>query len=107
MKRLLLSCLLLSAISSPAPPCHAQTRLIETQSMLVCGDSKIHLVDAASSSGTAPRVLWTWDAHQVQDLPEEFRTRKFNSVDDVKAVRGGTQLLISSSSGAVAVWDVE
>jgi WD40 repeat protein len=107
MHRLLLCCLLLSGFSGVFTSCLAQTKVVDTRSFLVCGDSKIHLVDSALSKETTPHVLWTWDAHLIQDLPEEFRTRKFNSIDDIKPVRGGTQLLISSSSGAVALWDVE
>ena len=107
MHRLLLFCFLLLSISGVSSPCPAQTKRIDTRSLVVCGDSKIHLVDCALSSGTTPHIVWTWDAHLIQDLPEEFRERKFNSIDDVKAVRGGSRLLISSSSGAVAVWDVE
>lgn len=101
------SLLLLLFISGVASHAHAQTKLYEARSVLVCGDSKIHLIDCALSKGGTPHVVWTWDAHLIQDLPEEFRTRKFNSIDDVKAVHGGRQLLISSSSGAIAVWDVE
>jgi WD40 repeat protein len=107
MHRLLLFFALLLCISGVSSHSHAQTKLHDARTLLVCGDSKIHLVDSASSKGTTPHIVWTWDAHLIQDLPEEFRNRKFNSVDDVKAVRGGSQLLISSSSGAVAVWDVE
>jgi WD40 repeat protein len=107
MHRLLLCFSLLVFTGSVPSPSHAQTRPYDTRSLLVCGDSKIHLVDSSLSKDTTPHIVWTWDAHVIQDLPEEFRKRKFNSVDDVKAVRGGSQLLISSSSGAVALWDVE
>lgn len=83
------------------------TNPVDFRSLLVCGDTLVHLVDEARSTGTTPHIVWTWDARQVQDLPEEFRQRRFNSVDDAKPVRGGRQLLISSSSGGVALWDLE
>lgn len=85
----------------------AQTFLVDTRSIMVCGDSYVHLVDPAKSEGTKPHVIWTWDAREVKDLPEEYRTKKFRSVDDVKPVRGGSQLLISSSSQGVVLWDVK
>ncbi|RBP46038.1 hypothetical protein DES53_102424 [Roseimicrobium gellanilyticum] len=107
MQRHFLFFALLLFITSTFSPIHAQTTRHDARSWLVCGDSRIHLIDSTSSKGTTPHIVWTWDAHLVEDLPEEFRKRKFNSVDDVKAVQGGSQLLISSSSGAVAVWDVE
>jgi WD40 repeat protein len=83
------------------------TRLYDRPSILVCGDHFVYLVDEALSVEEKPHIVWTWDAHQIQDLPEDFRLKKFNSVDDVKPVQGGRQLLISSSSGAVALWDLE
>lgn len=54
--------------------------------ILVCGDSKVLLVDYAKSKDSIPEIIWNWDAHLAQDLPEEYRSRKFNSVDDCKAV---------------------
>lgn len=85
----------------------AQTQVVEERSILVCGDTLVHLVIPALSNGESPHIKWTWDARQVKDLPEEYRRRYFNSVDDVKAVRDGTQLLISSSSGGVVLWDLK
>lgn len=76
------------------------------KSFLVCGDSKVLIVDYNQSSDTLPKVIWTWDAHLAQDLPEDFRTRRFNSTDDCKAINRGKQILVSSSSGAIAVVNV-
>ncbi|AGA78853.1 DUF6528 family protein [Echinicola vietnamensis] len=71
---------------------------------MVCGDSKVLLVDYEKSmESTEPVVIWTWDAQKAPDLPEAYRTKKFNTMDDCKAVNGGAQLLVSSSSGGVAL----
>lgn len=70
---------------------------------LVCGDSKVLLVDYTGSPDSVPRIIWIWDAHRAKDLPEDYRFTKFNSVDDCKSVRRGRQVLVSSSSGAVAL----
>ncbi len=70
---------------------------------LVCGDSKIMMVDLAASRDSTPEIVWCWDAKQAEDLPENYRTEKFNSIDECKAVHSGNKILISSSSGAVAV----
>ncbi|RAK00153.1 hypothetical protein LX87_01851 [Larkinella arboricola] len=71
--------------------------------LLVCGDSKVLLVDYQNGKDTIPAVVWTWDAHEAMDLPAEFRTRKFNTMDDCKAIQNGEQILVSSSSGAIAI----
>lgn len=80
---------------------------IPAKAFLVCGDSKILIVDYNKSRDSIPEIVWTWDAHQAQDLPEDFRTKKFNSTDDCKAINGGKQILISSSSGAIAILNVK
>ena len=79
---------------------------VPAKSFLVCGDSKVLIVDYDQSSDSLPHVIWTWDAHLAQDLPEDFRTKKFNSTDDCKAIKRGEQIMVSSSSGAIAVVNV-
>jgi WD40 repeat protein len=85
----------------------AQTHPVEVRSLLVCGGTLVHLVDPAQSKNGEPHIIWTWNAREVKDLPDQYRNRYFNSVDDVKPVRGGSQLLISSSSGGVVLWDLK
>lgn len=84
---------------------HAQNP--DEKLLLVCGDNLLHLVDYTQSVGNQPEILWTWDAHLADDLPEEFRSKKFNSIDDCKAIKGGKEILVSSSSGAIAILDAE
>ncbi len=86
---------------------HLQAQSIGAKSFLVCGDSKILIVDYEKSRDSIPEIVWSWDAHQAMDLPEDYRTKKFNSTDDCKAINGGKQILISSSSGAIAILNVK
>ena len=76
-------------------------------SFLVCGDHKVLLVDYEQSVDSIPAVVWTWDAHNAKELPEEYRLKKFNSIDDCKPVKNGSEILVSSSSGAVAIVNVK
>ena len=98
MKKILYCCICLLLSFS-----HAFSQRGEEKLLLVGGDSKIHLVDYEKSRGSIPEIIWTWDAHHAMDLPEEYRTRKFNTVDDTKVINKGKQLLVSSSSGGVAI----
>ncbi|WP_460538441.1 DUF6528 family protein [Echinicola sediminis] len=79
----------------------------ETKSFLVCGDSKVLLVDYEQSVENEFHTLWAWDARQALDLPEEYRNNKFNTMDDCKPIKGGEQLLVSSSSGGIALLDAK
>jgi hypothetical protein len=75
---------------------------------LVCGDSKVLMVDLSASSDSIPEIVWYWDAHYAEDLPENYRKERFNGLDECKPVNSGKQILISSSyTGAVAVIDRE
>jgi hypothetical protein len=74
---------------------------------LVCGDSKLLIVDYNKSRDSIPAVVWSWNAHEARGLPEPYRSKKFNSLDDCKAINGGKQILVSSSSGAIAMLNVE
>jgi hypothetical protein len=71
--------------------------------LLVCGDTKVLLVDYKNGKDSIPNVVWSWDSHEAMDLPEEFRMKKFNTMDDCKAIRQGEQILVSSSGGAIAI----
>lgn len=75
--------------------------------VLVCGDNLVLLVDNQNSINGIPKIVWTWNAHEAMDLPEEYRTKRFNSIDDCKAIKGGKQILVSSSSGAIAVINMD
>ncbi len=74
---------------------------------MVCGDNKLVMIDYGKSVDSIPSVVWTWDAQQAMDLPQDFREKKFNTMDDCKAVRKGSAILVSSSSGAVALLDAQ
>jgi len=75
--------------------------------ILVCGDSKVLLVNHSNSNDSIPEIIWTWDAHDATDMPAEFVTKKFNSIDDCKAINKGTQIMVSSSSGGVAIVNID
>lgn len=70
---------------------------------LVCGDSKVLLVDYKKSKDTIPHISWEWDASKDSQLPEIYRTQKFRTMADCKLSRDGKQLLAISSSGGVAL----
>ncbi len=77
-----------------------------SSSFLVCGDSKILLVDYTNSIDSIPKIMWSWDAHLAEDLPELYRTRLFNTMDDCKSINNGKSILVSSSSGAIGIIDM-
>jgi len=86
---------------------NALPKAIPPKAFMVCGDSKILLVDYMNSNDTNPKIIWQWDAHVATELPEIYRTELFNTVDDCKSANNGKHILVSSSSGAVGIIDTE
>lgn len=81
--------------------------LIPNDAIIVCGDSKVLIVAYPEQGDTIPHIIWSWDAQLANDLPFDYRTKKFNSIDDCKSTNNGDQLMISSSSGAIAIVNIE
>ncbi len=76
--------------------------------VLVCGgSSKVLIVNFSNQNDTIPIVIWSWNAHDANDLPIQYKTKKFNGICDCKAVNNGEQILISSSTGAIALLNKE
>lgn len=73
-------------------------------SVIVCGDDKIYIVSyPVLSKDTIPEILWKWEAKFADDLPFEEHKRKFYSIDDCKCDFNKKEMLVSSSSGAIAI----
>ncbi len=71
--------------------------------LLTCGRERVHIVDLnARDAQGAPKIIWTWQAAGRVDLPAEYHAL-FRSTDECKPVDGGRRILITSSSGAVAL----
>ena len=75
--------------------------------ILVCGGTQVLLVDYYNSTDSKADIVWSWDARLAKDLPDVYKNKKFNHLDDCKAIRNGNKIMISSSSGAIAIINIE
>lgn len=91
--------IILLVVGSPA-----FSQKVPQKSFLLCGDTKVLLVDYMSSKDSIPEIIWSWDSRDAMDIPEPDR-KKFPTMDDCMAVNKGKRILISSSSGAVGLID--
>lgn len=89
-----------------APVLTGLAQTIPAKAFLVCGDSKVLIVDYNKSRDSIPAIIWAWDAKEAMDLPENVRNTKFRTMDDCKSIENGKKVLVSSSSGAIAVIDI-
>ncbi len=76
-----------------------------TKELIVCGDSQVIVFDVAQSKDTTPHVTWRWKASEAFELPDKYRSDYFDTIDECKSVDQGKKILITSSSGGVALID--
>ena len=51
-------------------------------------------------------ILWKWNPEGDPNIPPD-RLKRFNHIDETKVVNGGKQILVTSSTGGMALVDVE
>lgn len=74
----------------------------QQKSFLVCGDSKVLLVDYLASKDSLPKIIWEWNAATLPEIPVGFDAQKFKTMDDCKPLPNG-RFLVSASSGGIAL----
>ena len=79
---------------------------LKTGDLVVCGDDKVRVYDGAAARNGRAEIIWSWQAAEADgQLPDAY-FEKLRSLDDCKPVSGGTQLLITSSSGATVLLEM-
>lgn len=73
--------------------------------LVACGGDKVVMIDSRRSAPDKAHITWSWKVGDARDLPEEYR-KIMVPLDECKPVKGGKQLLITSSGGGVALLDV-
>ncbi|WP_114792026.1 DUF6528 family protein [Niabella yanshanensis] len=73
--------------------------------LVACGGDQVVMIDSRKSTPGKAHITWTWKVGDAVDLPGEYR-KIMVPLDECKPVKGGKQLLITSSGGGVALLDV-
>ncbi|KQN90963.1 hypothetical protein ASE95_11870 [Sphingomonas sp. Leaf231] len=75
--------------------------------LYACGDDQVreYDVDPASDAGPHATEIWRWSAATAADLPAAYRTRLLARIDECKPIDEGRAILITASTGGVAVVD--
>jgi hypothetical protein len=99
--RLRVALVLLLAISCTSEDPPLAPDLDPHEQLLVCGWDAVMILDLAVANGTHEQV-WSWKASDRLDLPPPMRDR-FATTTDCKPVGAGEDILITASSGGVAL----
>ncbi len=70
--------------------------------LLVCGATEVRAFDASRKGSSA---VWRWSVLGAEGLPDGWAQRYFLTIDECKPVRNGRYVLITSSGGAVALFE--
>lgn len=84
--------------------CETEEKFNYQNSILVCGGSKVLIVKNTNTDSS--EVIWSWEPKDSNELPFDYKTKKFTHMADCKSVNNGKQLLICSSSGGVALVNI-
>ncbi|MDJ0277569.1 DUF6528 family protein [Sphingomonas sp. 2R-10] len=69
--------------------------------LYACGDDQVREYEV-SDTGVA-REVWRWSAADAADLPDGYRRTLLSKIDDCKPVDGGRSILVTASTGGVAL----
>ncbi|MCC9604750.1 DUF6528 family protein [Blastopirellula sp. JC732] len=76
-----------------------------SQNLLLCaGQDEMFVIDADAAEQGAGEKLWSWKAANLPDATPEL-IKQFNNLDECRAIRGGTQILLTASNGGCALID--
>lgn len=74
---------------------------------VICGDDKVRIINLDHSSDVTVDVIWQWQIDEtVMQLPPEYQKYLY-PLDECKFVDENKKLLITGSSGAVILLDIE
>lgn len=73
--------------------------------LVACGGDNVVMIDSRKSTPSKAHITWSWKVEDATDLPGEYR-KIMVPLDECKPVKGGKQLLLTSSGGGVALLDV-
>jgi hypothetical protein len=99
VNRLAVIPLLLALLGSPFPVANA-----DADALLLCGFEEVFAVSPETLASGEVEKLWSWKAKGRADLPADA-AKRFGTTDDCKPIRGGRQILITSSGGGCALVD--
>lgn len=93
-------------LQAPSLATTTNAPILKSGDLVVCGDDKVRIYDGHAARAGSTRVTWSWQVGEAKgQLPEAY-FGMLRSLDDCKPVRGNTQLLITSSSGATLLLDI-
>jgi len=74
--------------------------------LVLCGWDEVFIIGTGDKNQQRPVKLWSWKAKDSSELPERLRGL-FETTDECKVVDGGRKILITASSGGIALVEVK
>ncbi len=74
--------------------------------IVFCGDDKLTLATYNTLADSIPTIVWQWQPVFATELPQLFRQKYLQTLDECKPINGGKDVLIASSKGGVAMVNI-
>lgn len=91
---------LLAVASCFSASCFSAGSAFASDRLICCGAEEVFIIDLGQETNESPETVWSWKAEDSPEIPETGK-RSFASTDECKPM--GDFLLITSSSGGVAL----
>ncbi len=75
----------------------------QKKEIIFCGSNKVIIAQQEALSDSVAKVIWEWDSHTAMQLPKLYRDSLFEKIDECKPISNGKEILITSSTGGVAI----
>lgn len=94
------------SVSAALPSAGFAATATSSSRMLVCGGSVVYDAILAGEERT-PRweAVREWRPGESKGLPASYAAKAFETTDDCKPIDGGANVLVTSSSGGVAIYE--
>lgn len=96
-----------SANNESANSNEQETELVNDNLVLVCADTQVMIVKSTTKYNSIPEIVWSWTSTSPTKVPSNYNAAKFATIAECKAVNGGKQIAIASSSGAAGIIEKE
>lgn len=84
------------------PSSESNGEQLKENQILAGGSNKVLLYDQDDSSATFIKI-WEWSPDQSDLLPEKYKDSYFNHIDDCKPLLESNEIMITASTGGVAI----
>ena len=84
--------------------CFLSCTIKNEANLIACGNNKVVIIQKHNKN-EAVNYKWYWSPSDALSLPKKYKENYFNKIDECKPIKNGSKIMITSSTGGVAIID--